>query len=79
MKKIKQKSRGDWKTNIVAQPRRGDLPTFRYDSKPSVIMSDDVQNESMADRELKNLMRKEVFRSDPGAVKRTNTNNRRYK
>ena len=54
------------------------MEAYKYDSKPSTIMSSSVDKEGMADRELKNLMSKRVFQSDKEAISRTNTNKRRY-
>lgn len=53
------------------------ISAYKYDSKPSTIMSSSASPESSADRELKRMMSKEVFRSDPKAIKRTNSNPRR--
>jgi len=54
------------------------LSAYKQDSMGSELMSTSVQKESPADRELSRLVSKEVFRSQPSAIKSTNTNKRRY-
>jgi len=54
------------------------LSAYKQDSMGSEIMKTAVQKESAADRELSRLVSKEVFRSEPNAIKNTNTNKRRY-
>lgn len=73
--KVSKRSSANFRQSTVKSDKISD---FRYDSKPAVLQSSSVSKESPADRELKNLMSKRVFRSDPGAVSRSNSNKRRY-
>lgn len=76
----KKKSRGPRKDEVSVRERRGSMDHFKYDSSPSVIEDENVQDasENVADVTLRRLVQGKVFRSNPESVKDTNTNKRRY-
>lgn len=74
-KKAASRSSASYKNRNVKSEKISD---YKYDSKPSVIMSDKTSNEGHADRALKDLVRGNVFKSNPQTVKQTNSNKRRY-
>lgn len=76
----KRKKMGKSRTGVSVKERIGSMDKFKYDSKPSVLMKDSVEGgASIADRELKRLVRADVFRSSGQTVKQSNSNKRRYR
>lgn len=71
-----KRSSGNFKKSQVHSSK---LTDYRYDDKPSTIMSTSTKQESPADRELRRLVSADVFRSNPKTVKQSNSNPRRYK
>lgn len=55
------------------------LSAYKESSLPGTIMKSSASSPSRADTELKRLMDKDVFRSDKNAIKKTNSNPRRYR
>jgi hypothetical protein len=75
----KKKSRGPWKTNLKLQTKIDSMDHFKYGSSPSTLMSTKTDREGMADRELKRMVKGDVFRSNKQTVAQSNSNKRRYK
>lgn len=82
MAKIEKPTHGnspEW-ANIKLQTRHDSMDDYKYDSKPSVLLDEVAQDgQSIADRELKRMVRADVFRSSEETIKQTNSHKRRYK
>lgn len=69
----------EW-AKVKVQVKRDGMDHFKYDEAPSVLLKAEAEDgQSLADRELKRMVRADVFRSAKETIKQTNSNNRRYK
>lgn len=73
-KKVKNRVGASFKQTTVKSDK---LSAYKYDSKPSTLMSTSTAKEGTADRELKRMVGADVFRSSPNAIKKSNSNPRR--
>lgn len=55
------------------------LSAYKESSLPSTIMKTSTDTPSRADTELSRLTNKDVFRSSPNAIKKSNSNPRRVR